>query len=166
MKTITISSKYQVVIPKEIRETIGLRVGAKLEIITYGSRIELVPIQPMKKLKGAFKGINTDIQEKKIDYECCRFFMLARILCWDSVGEEVSIIEDTDHLLVPSITIYEVFRNYNKLDEDKAIYIAHMKQGHVINLIQICNLCCVGKEKNSNGRQYHLCNSQKYNAIL
>lgn len=65
MKTITISSKYQVVIPKEIRETIGLRVGAKLEIITYGSRIELVPIKPMKKLKGAFKGINTDIQREE-----------------------------------------------------------------------------------------------------
>jgi len=65
MKTITISSKYQVVIPKEIRETIGLNVGAKLEIITYGSRIELVPIQPMKKLKGAFKGINTDIQREE-----------------------------------------------------------------------------------------------------
>ena len=65
MKTITISSKYQVVIPKEIRETIGLYVGAKLEIITYGSRIELVPIQPMKKLKGAFKGINTDIQREE-----------------------------------------------------------------------------------------------------
>ncbi len=65
MKTITMSSKYQVVIPKEIRETIGLRVGAKLEIITYGSRIELVPIQPMKKLKGAFKGINTDIQREE-----------------------------------------------------------------------------------------------------
>ena len=65
MKTITISSKYQVVIPKEIRETIGLHVGAKLVIRTYGSRIELVPIQPMKKLKGAFKGINTDVQREE-----------------------------------------------------------------------------------------------------
>jgi AbrB family looped-hinge helix DNA binding protein len=61
MKTVTISSKFQVVIPKEIRESIGLHVGAKLEVITYGSRIELVPIVPMKKLKGAFKGLNTDI---------------------------------------------------------------------------------------------------------
>jgi len=65
MKTITISSKYQVVIPKEIRETIGLHVGAKLEIITYGSRIELVPIKPMKNLKGAFKDINTNIQREE-----------------------------------------------------------------------------------------------------
>ncbi|MFZ2635774.1 MAG: AbrB/MazE/SpoVT family DNA-binding domain-containing protein [Rectinemataceae bacterium] len=62
MKTVTISSKYQIVIPKEIRETIGLHVGAKLEVITYGSRIELVPIQSIKKLKGSFKGINTEIQ--------------------------------------------------------------------------------------------------------
>ncbi|MDP3442720.1 MAG: AbrB/MazE/SpoVT family DNA-binding domain-containing protein [Ignavibacteria bacterium] len=61
MKTVTISSKFQVVIPKEIRESIGLHVGAKLEVITYGLRIELVPIVPMKKLKGAFKGLNTDI---------------------------------------------------------------------------------------------------------
>ncbi|MEW6550019.1 MAG: AbrB/MazE/SpoVT family DNA-binding domain-containing protein [Spirochaetota bacterium] len=65
MKTVTISSKFQVVIPKEIRESIGLYVGAKLEVIIYGSRIELVPIVPMKKLKGAFKGINTDIQREE-----------------------------------------------------------------------------------------------------
>jgi len=64
MSTVTISSKYQVVIPKDIRETIGLQVGAKLEVIAYGSKIELVPIQPMKKLKGAFKGINTDIKRE------------------------------------------------------------------------------------------------------
>ena len=32
-----------------------------MEVITYGSRIELVPIQPIKNLKGIFKGINTTI---------------------------------------------------------------------------------------------------------
>ena len=61
MNTVTVSSKFQVVIPKEIRENIGLQAGTKLEIISYGSRIELVPIIPMKKLKGIFKGIKTDI---------------------------------------------------------------------------------------------------------
>ena len=63
--------------------------------------------------------------------------------CWleyfagSRVGDEVSsIIEDTENLLVPSITIYEVIKKLIlELDEDKAIYaIAHMKQGHVINL--------------------------------
>ena len=61
MNTVTVSSKFQVVIPKEVRENIGLLAGTKLEIISYGSRIELVPIVPMKKLKGIFKGIKTDI---------------------------------------------------------------------------------------------------------
>lgn len=61
MNTVTVSSKFQVVIPKEIREDIGLKVGTTMEVITYGSRIELVPIQPIKNLKGKFKGIDTGI---------------------------------------------------------------------------------------------------------
>jgi len=61
MNTVTVSSKYQVVIPKEIREDIGLKVGTIMEIISYGNRIELIPIQPISALKGIFKGINTEI---------------------------------------------------------------------------------------------------------
>jgi len=60
MQTVTVSSKYQVVIPKEIRDAIGLRVGTRLEVISYGSRIELVPIHPIRELKGIFKGIDTE----------------------------------------------------------------------------------------------------------
>jgi len=63
--------------------------------------------------------------------------------CWleyfagSRVGDEVSsVIEDAEHLLVPSITVYEVFKKLIlELDEDKAIYaVAHMKQGHIVNL--------------------------------
>ena len=61
MQTVTVSSKYQVVIPKQIRDTIGLQVGTTLEVISYGNRIELVPIHPMKELKGIFRGIDTEI---------------------------------------------------------------------------------------------------------
>jgi AbrB family looped-hinge helix DNA binding protein len=61
MNTVVLSSKYQVVIPKKVRETIGLKAGASFEIITYSNRIELVPIKPMKKLKGVLKGIDTHI---------------------------------------------------------------------------------------------------------
>lgn len=61
MNTVTVSSKFQVVIPKEIRDGIGLKAGTTMEIITYGSRIELVPIQPMRALKGFLEGINTEI---------------------------------------------------------------------------------------------------------
>jgi len=61
MTAVTVSSKYQVVIPKEIREKIGLKVGTALEVITYGNRIELVPIRPMKALRGFLKGMDTTI---------------------------------------------------------------------------------------------------------
>jgi AbrB family looped-hinge helix DNA binding protein len=66
MNTVIVSTKYQVVIPKGIREDIGLKAGTSLEIINYGNRIELIPIQPMKSLKGIFKGINTKI-EREVD---------------------------------------------------------------------------------------------------
>ncbi len=64
MNTVTVSSKFQVVIPKKIREDIGLKVGTVMEVITYGTRIEFVPIQPIKNLKGLFKGLNTDIERE------------------------------------------------------------------------------------------------------
>ncbi|PKL25085.1 MAG: AbrB family transcriptional regulator [Spirochaetae bacterium HGW-Spirochaetae-3] len=61
MNTVVVSTKYQVVIPKEIRDDIGLKAGTTMEIINYGNRIELIPLQPMKSLKGVFKGIDTNI---------------------------------------------------------------------------------------------------------
>jgi AbrB family looped-hinge helix DNA binding protein len=64
MGTVVVSSKYQVVIPKEIRKLIGISVGTVLEVIPYGNRIELVPIQSLKKLKSIFKGINTTIDRE------------------------------------------------------------------------------------------------------
>ena len=61
MNTVTVSSKFQVVIPKQVRDRIDLKVGSRMEVITYGNRIELVPLQPIANLKGILKGINTDI---------------------------------------------------------------------------------------------------------
>jgi len=45
MSKAVVSSKYQIVIPKNIREDIGLKIGTTLEIITYGNRIELIYTQ-------------------------------------------------------------------------------------------------------------------------
>jgi AbrB family looped-hinge helix DNA binding protein len=61
MNTVVLSSEYQVFIPEEIREKTGLKAGASLEVISYNNRIELIPIKPMKSLKGIFKGIDTTI---------------------------------------------------------------------------------------------------------
>jgi AbrB family looped-hinge helix DNA binding protein len=61
MNTVTLSNEYQLVIPKEIRETIGLKAGTSFEVISYNNRIELIPIKPMKNLRGIFRGIDTTI---------------------------------------------------------------------------------------------------------
>lgn len=56
MTTVTISPKFQIVIPKEIREFMGLKVGGTLQVIQYGTRIELIPA---KSIKGFLKGMDT-----------------------------------------------------------------------------------------------------------
>ena len=61
MSTVTISPKYQVVIPKEIRQKLKLSPGQKVQTIAYDDRIELIPVVPIKKMKGFLKGINTDV---------------------------------------------------------------------------------------------------------
>jgi AbrB family looped-hinge helix DNA binding protein len=61
MNTVKLSNDYQLVIPKEIRESIGLEPGSTFEILSYNKRIELIPIRPINELKGMFKGIDTNI---------------------------------------------------------------------------------------------------------
>ena len=61
METVTISPKFQVVIPKAIREKLGLHPGQKVEAIQYGDRVELVPVKPLKQMRGFLRGIETDV---------------------------------------------------------------------------------------------------------
>ena len=61
MATVTISPKYQVVMPKEIREKLGLAPGQKVRVIAFEGRIELIPVRPIKELRGFLKGINTQV---------------------------------------------------------------------------------------------------------
>ena len=65
MISVTVSPKYQVVIPKEVRESMGIIAGQKIQILTYQNRIELIPVQPMKKMKGFLKGIDTSVRRDK-----------------------------------------------------------------------------------------------------
>ena len=67
MSIVTLSSKYQVVIPKEVRNSIGLTAGASLEIMVYDNRIELIPIMPIQKMKGIFKGMDTSFVRDEED---------------------------------------------------------------------------------------------------
>ena len=61
METVTISPKFQVVIPKSIRDRLQLRAGQKVQALVYDDRIELVPVRPLRKMKGFLRGIDTDV---------------------------------------------------------------------------------------------------------
>jgi AbrB family looped-hinge helix DNA binding protein len=66
MTAVTLSSKFRIIIPKEIREATNLNSGMKIAIIPYINRIELIPLKPMKELKGSLKSIDTTgLREKK-----------------------------------------------------------------------------------------------------
>jgi AbrB family looped-hinge helix DNA binding protein len=61
MAAVTVSPKFQVVIPKEIREKFGLLPGQKIQVVVYGDRIELIPVMPAKRMRGFLKGIDTRV---------------------------------------------------------------------------------------------------------
>ncbi|MDX3774008.1 AbrB/MazE/SpoVT family DNA-binding domain-containing protein [Chromatiaceae bacterium AAb-1] len=61
MTAVTVSPKYQIVIPKEIRESMGIVSGQKVQIMSYQGRIEVIPLKPMKEMKGFLKGIDTTV---------------------------------------------------------------------------------------------------------
>jgi AbrB family looped-hinge helix DNA binding protein len=61
MSAVTVSPKYQVVIPKEIRESLKITPGQRMQVIAYEGRIELVAIKPLKRMRGFLKGIDTEV---------------------------------------------------------------------------------------------------------
>ena len=65
MQLVTVSPKYQVVIPKTVRESLKLRPGQKMQIVEYAGRIELIPDRDIVELRGFLKGINTEFQREE-----------------------------------------------------------------------------------------------------
>jgi AbrB family looped-hinge helix DNA binding protein len=59
-----ISSKFQVVIPRKVREKLNIRPGQKVQVIPYEGRIELVPLGPIEESRGFLKGIDTNIERE------------------------------------------------------------------------------------------------------
>jgi AbrB family looped-hinge helix DNA binding protein len=64
VQTVTVSPKFQVVIPKEMRESLKLAPGQKIQALLYENRIELIPVRPIKKMRGFLKGIDTTIDRE------------------------------------------------------------------------------------------------------
>jgi len=65
MASVTVSPKFQVVIPKEVRKKLGLSPGQRIQIVVYGDRIELIPVKPVKRMRGFLKGIDTRVPREE-----------------------------------------------------------------------------------------------------
>ncbi len=64
MDTVKVSPKYQVVIPLKVRRALGLQPGEKLQVIRYGDRIELIPLRPLREIRGFLRGIDTTVERE------------------------------------------------------------------------------------------------------
>lgn len=65
MSLVTVSPKFQVVIPREIREAMGLEPGQKVQALRYQNRIEFIPVRSIRAMKGFLKGIETTVSRDK-----------------------------------------------------------------------------------------------------
>ncbi|MCU0593151.1 MAG: AbrB/MazE/SpoVT family DNA-binding domain-containing protein [Desulfobacterales bacterium] len=65
MHTVTVSPKFQVVIPKEVRKALNLRPGQRMQVVEHEGRIEFIPERDFKELRGFLKGINTEFKREE-----------------------------------------------------------------------------------------------------
>lgn len=69
MNTVTVSTKYQVVIPKQVRQSMHIQPGQKIQVIEYGDHIVMIPVRSIEEARGSLPGIDTDPQREKVDRE-------------------------------------------------------------------------------------------------
>lgn len=65
MTTVTVSPKYQVVIPQEVRKALGIQPGQKAQVLVYEGRVEIIPVKKLKKMRGFLRGIDTSVPRDK-----------------------------------------------------------------------------------------------------
>jgi AbrB family looped-hinge helix DNA binding protein len=63
--TVTLSPKFEIEIPQEMRDALGLKPGQRFQVFQFQDRIELIPWMPMHKARGMFPGIDTDIERER-----------------------------------------------------------------------------------------------------
>ncbi len=64
MHAVTVSPKFQVVIPRAVRDNLHLRPGQRMQVIEYSGRVEFIPERDISELRGFVKGINTDFSRE------------------------------------------------------------------------------------------------------
>jgi len=64
MNTVMVSPEYQVVIPLDVRQSLGIQPGQEVQVIQYENRVELIPLRPIQQARGMLKGIDTDVERE------------------------------------------------------------------------------------------------------
>jgi len=64
LETVTVSPKYQVVIPSRIRKLLRVEPGQKVKVILYDNRIEMIPVRSVKEARGFLKGIDAAVDRE------------------------------------------------------------------------------------------------------
>lgn len=64
METVTVSPKYQVVIPSRIRRQLAVEPGQKVKVILYDNRIEMIPVRPVEEARGFLRGIEPSVERE------------------------------------------------------------------------------------------------------
>jgi len=67
MEAVTVSPKYQVVIPLKVRQRMRVKPGQKMHVLAYDNMVVFIPVRPIKEARGSLKGINTDIERDEQD---------------------------------------------------------------------------------------------------
>ncbi len=62
METVKVSPKFQVVIPRKIREALGIRPGQRIQVLVYEGRVEFIPLRRMKEMRGFLRGVDTTVE--------------------------------------------------------------------------------------------------------
>jgi len=65
METVTVSPKYQIVIPSHHRKALGLVPGQKVQVLLYDKRLEIIPVCPIREARGLLRGIDTTIDREE-----------------------------------------------------------------------------------------------------
>jgi AbrB family looped-hinge helix DNA binding protein len=69
MDSVTVSPKFQVVIPLKVRKLLGVKAGQKMHVIAYDNRVVLIPVRPIQEARGSLKGLNVDGFREEEDEE-------------------------------------------------------------------------------------------------
>ena len=67
MTSVSISPKYQVVIPQKVREKMRVKPGQKMHVIAYDNMVVFIPVRPIQEARGSLRGINTHVERDEQD---------------------------------------------------------------------------------------------------